>query len=56
MADFNERPLGFATRMSHHGRAGAKAHGFVNPPVHRGSTVLFPDCESRKSAAKQRYE
>jgi len=48
--------LGFATRMAHHGRAGAKAHGFVNPPVHRGSTVLFPDCESRKAAGAQRYE
>ncbi|MCR0982082.1 cystathionine beta-lyase [Roseomonas populi] len=48
--------LGFSTRMSHHGRAGAKEHGFVNPPIHRGSTVLFPDCESRKNSAKQRYE
>jgi len=56
MADQHDKSLGFATRMSHHGRAGAKAHGFVNPPVHRGSTVLFPDCESRKAAAKQRYE
>ncbi|MBP0493174.1 cystathionine beta-lyase [Roseomonas indoligenes] len=56
MADPKDQNLGFATRMSHHGRAGAKAHGFVNPPVHRGSTVLFPDCESRKSAAAQRYE
>ncbi|WP_043831273.1 cystathionine beta-lyase [Muricoccus aerilatus] len=56
MADPTDKQLGFATRMSHHGRAGAKVHGFVNPPVHRGSTVLFPDCESRKSAAKQRYE
>ncbi|WP_194152291.1 cystathionine beta-lyase [Muricoccus nepalensis] len=56
MADPTDKQLGFATRMSHHGRAGAKVHGFVNPPVHRGSTVLFPDCESRKAAAKQRYE
>jgi cystathionine beta-lyase len=56
MADQHNKSLGFSTRMSHHGRAGAKAHGFVNPPVHRGSTVLFPDCESRKAAAKQRYE
>ena len=56
MADQDDATLGFATRMSHHGRAGARVHGFVNPPVHRGSTVLFPDCESRKAAGKQRYE
>ncbi|MFC7734417.1 cystathionine beta-lyase [Roseomonas sp. GCM10028921] len=56
MADQDDTTLGFATRMSHHGRAGARVHGFVNPPVHRGSTVLFPDCESRKAAGKQRYE
>jgi len=48
--------LGFATRMSHHGRAGAKAHGFVNPPVYRGSTVLFADVAGRKAASAQRYE
>ncbi len=47
---------GFATRMSHGGRPGAKAHGFVNPPVHRGSTVLFETCEGRKAAAPRRFE
>ncbi|WP_207540259.1 cystathionine beta-lyase [Sabulicella rubraurantiaca] len=47
---------GFATRMSHAGRAGVRIHGFVNPPVHRGSTVLFPDCESRKAGAAKRYD
>jgi cysteine-S-conjugate beta-lyase len=46
---------GFATRMSHAGRAGTRAHGFVNPPVHRGSTVLHPDCESRRSFGKDRF-
>jgi cystathionine beta-lyase len=30
------------TRLSHAGRAGTHIHGFVNPPVHRGSTVLQP--------------
>jgi len=45
----------FATRVSHAGRAGTRAHGFVNPPVHRGSTVLHPDCESRRSFAKDRF-
>lgn len=46
----------FATRMTHAGRAGVRAHGFVNPPVHRGSTVLFPDCDSRAANAKRRHE
>ena len=40
----------FATRMSHGGRAGNRVHGFVNPPVHRGSTVLYPSCEERGTA------
>ncbi len=47
---------GFATRLSHAGRAGTHAHGFVNPPVHRGSTVLFPNCAARREGAKHRYE
>lgn len=41
------RPYGLATRLSHEGRAGTRAHGFVNPPVHRGSTVLYPSCAER---------
>jgi cystathionine beta-lyase len=48
-------PRGFATRMSHLGRPGVRSHGFVNPPVHRGSTVLHPDCESRRSFQKDRF-
>jgi cystathionine beta-lyase len=47
---------GFATRMSHGGRAGTRVHGFVNPPVHRGSTVLYPDCAGRIGAAKRRFD
>ncbi len=46
---------GFATRMSHAGRAPVRSHGFVNPPVHRGSTVLSPSCEARRENAKQRF-
>jgi cystathionine beta-lyase len=46
---------GFATRMSHAGRAGTRVHGFVNPPVHRGSTVLHPNCESRRTFQKDRF-
>ena len=33
---------GFRTRLSHTGRAGKRIHGFVNPPLLRGSTVLTP--------------
>lgn len=46
----------FETRMSHAGRAGTHAHGFVNPAVHRGSTVLFPNCEARRDGAAKRLE
>jgi cystathionine beta-lyase len=48
-------PQGFATRMSHAGRAGTRAHGFVNPPVHRGSTVLMPSAQARRDFAKDRF-
>lgn len=56
MPDDHRRRHGFSTRMSHAGRAGVRIHGFVNPAVHRGSTVLFPDAASRMAAASKRYE
>jgi cysteine-S-conjugate beta-lyase len=31
-----------ATQLSHIGREPARQHGFVNTPIYRGSTVLFP--------------
>jgi cystathionine beta-lyase len=34
-----------ATRVAHEGRDPAASCGFVNPPVYRGSTVLFPTVE-----------
>jgi cystathionine beta-lyase len=46
----------FATRMSHAARNGIRSHGFVNLPVHRGSTVLVPSCEARRENAKRRFE
>ena len=45
---------GPATRLSHAGRAGTRIHGFVNPPVLRGSTMLYPSCEDRKASGSQR--
>ncbi len=44
------------TRLSHAGRAGTRAYGFVNPPVHRGSTVLYPNMDERRFGAAQRLE
>jgi cystathionine beta-lyase len=45
----------FRTRLSHAGRAGTHIRGFVNPPVHRGSTVLYPDIASRRAASQERF-
>ena len=50
------RATGFATRMSHAGRAGKHTLGFVNPPVHRGSTVLYPTMEHRRAGWGQRLD
>ena len=46
----------FRTRLSHLGRAGTRAHGFVNPPLQRGSTVLYPTMQERRAAAGNRLE
>ncbi len=47
---------GLATRLSHAGRAGTKRHGFVNPPLHRGSTVLYESMAQRRSFLRSRFE
>ncbi len=39
------RPEALATKVVHSGRAPHENFGFVNPPVYRGSTVLFPTAE-----------
>jgi cystathionine beta-lyase len=52
----NEKTQGLATRLSHLGRAGTKAHGFVNPPLHRGSTVLYEDMAQRRAHLKRRFD
>ncbi len=54
--DAPPRPRGLHTRLSHAGRAGPRVHGFVNPPVHRGSTVLYPTLAVRHAGASQRLE
>jgi cysteine-S-conjugate beta-lyase len=50
------KPQGFMTRLSHAGRAGTHVHGFVNPAVHRGSTVLSETVAARKDAAGLRMD
>jgi cystathionine beta-lyase len=42
------------TDVVHLGRAPFEQHGFVNPPVYRGSTVLYPSLEALKTR-KQPY-
>src|ERR1700744_5004571 len=49
-------PRGFRTRLSQTGRAGKRTHGFVNPPLLRGSTVLYPTVAERRAAAARRGE
>ncbi len=46
----------YRTRLSHVGRAGKRVHGFVNPPLSRGSTVLYPTMAVRRETAAQRGE
>ncbi len=52
----SEAKLGLATRLSHAGRAGTHVHGFVNPPVHRGSTVLYEDMAQRRAHMRRRFD
>ena len=54
MAD--KAKLGFRTKLSHVGRAGKRVHGFVNPPLLRGSTVLYPTMADRRATASKRME
>jgi cystathionine beta-lyase len=44
-ADPPHRPLQPATRLVVGGRDPSANHGFVNPPVHHASTVLYPTAE-----------
>src|SRR6202171_6002138 len=39
------KPLKSATRLVTAGRDPAAQHGFVNTPIYRGSTVLYPNTE-----------
>ncbi len=43
---------GINTRLAHMGHDPRSYHGFVNPPVVRASTVLFPDYETMRDRAQ----
>jgi cystathionine beta-lyase len=45
-----------STRLSHAGRAGTHVHGFVNPPLHRGSTVLYENMAQRRAMMRTRFD
>src|SRR3954449_4419166 len=50
------KPLAPATRLVTAGRAPEEQHGFVNTPIYRGSTVLYPNTEKfLKRDAKYTY-
>ena len=51
-----DHKLGQATRLGHAGRAPTRSHGLVNPPVMRGSTVLYPDMAARRQLAGRGLE
>lgn len=42
----SKKPGKHATRLSHAGRDPARFHGFVNTPIYRGSTVLYPTLDT----------
>jgi cystathionine beta-lyase len=46
------RRRGVGTIVTQAGRAPAQHFGFVNPPVYRGSTVLFPTVEALETLAQ----
>lgn len=48
------RNIGAGTVLAHAGSHPEEHHGFVNPPIYRGSTVVFPDVETM-SKGGQRY-
>jgi cystathionine beta-lyase len=54
MAD--DDSLDWHTRLSHAGRAGKQVAGFVNPALHRGSTVLFPTLADLREASGRKLE
>lgn len=49
MTDHKKNARGINTRLAHIGHDPRSFHGFVNPPIARGSTVLFPDAATMET-------
>ena len=49
----NTNAQGINTRLAHIGHDPRSYHGFVNPPVVRASTVLFPDYETMRDRTQK---
>ena len=43
-----QSPFGQRTRLVHAGRDPSRQHGFINTPIYRGSTVLYPTYDDLK--------
>ena len=52
----DKKKHGFRTMMSHVARRPKTEHGFVNPPLLRGSTVLVPTVKERQALQAKRGE
>ncbi len=46
----------FETKLTLASRRPVKSHGYVNPKLVRGSTVLYPSCADRREIGKRRLE
>src|SRR5688572_15452647 len=49
------KPLSDETRLLHLGRNPKKQHGFVNAPIYRGSTVVFPTVDELRNYTDQEF-
>ncbi|MFN0263688.1 cystathionine beta-lyase [Tepidamorphus sp. 3E244] len=54
-ATLGNKHYGPGTRVVAAGRKPMDHHGFVNPPVYHGSTVLYPDVATMKTGQKYAY-
>lgn len=54
-SDDSGKPVHPETALLHSGRDPRLQHGFVNPSVYRGSTVLFPTLDALEDYEKQEY-
>ena len=49
------RPMALRTRLVHAGRKPEEQFGFINTPIYRGSTVLYPNAESLSEQLRFEY-